>query len=110
MHCGLAAREGRGINPPLSRYSVTEEDALMAAIAERQRAYRERHLKADTGTKARLNLLLDASSKLALKQLARHYGCTQPELLTRLLREAQKRVLTILSGDQQNAYYDAVTK
>ena len=82
----------------------------MATTAERQRAYRERHLKADTGTKARLNLLLDAASKLALKRLARHYGCTQPDLLTRLLRDEQHRVLTTLSGDQQNAYYDAVTR
>ncbi len=43
--------------------------------AEKQRAYRERHLGAN-GSKTRVQLFLSASTKAQLDRLARHKGYT----------------------------------
>jgi len=78
--------------------------------AERQRLYRQRHLKDVEGNKARLNTLISASAKLSLARLAKHYAVRQTALLEQLIADAEKEALAKMSGDEQNAYYDAITQ
>lgn len=49
--------------------------------AQRQAAYRQRHLKDVEGEKERINLVMDMHARLACKRLAKHYGSTQVALL-----------------------------
>lgn len=77
--------------------------------AERQAAYRQRHLKDLDGSKARLNVVIDHDARLALARLAKRHGMTHAALLERLIREAQGRELAGMSADETSAYYDAVT-
>jgi hypothetical protein len=70
--------------------------------AERQAAYRARHLKDENGTGLRLNLVIDAHAKWALERLSVCYGVTQREMLERLARDAERatldRVATLPKG------------
>ena len=75
--------------------------------AQRQAAYRERHLKAEQGEGERLSMVLDAKSKLALKRLAIRYGVTQREVLEGLIDEAETALLKKLSSAEQIEYYDS---
>jgi hypothetical protein len=77
--------------------------------AERQAAYRQKHLHDLEGNKARLNLVIEHSAKLALNRLANRYGVTQTELLERLILDEQKRTLETMSAEESSAYYDSVT-
>lgn len=77
--------------------------------AERQAAYRQRHLKDVDGTKARLNVILDHQAKIALARLAKHRHATQAELLARLILAEQERTLAGMSAEEQTAYHEAVT-
>lgn len=43
--------------------------------AERQAAYRARHLKSEDGRGERLNLVVDLHAKACLARLARHCAC-----------------------------------
>jgi hypothetical protein len=74
--------------------------------AQRQAAYRERHLKSEDGTGERLNVVIDVQVKKALERLAFYYGVTNKSMLECLVTEAQDRLLAALDGDQQNDYYD----
>jgi hypothetical protein len=78
--------------------------------AERQRRYRQKHLKDEAGGKERLNLMLDFRAKLTLDRLTKRYAVTQAELIERLLREEQDRLLDTLDAEEQTAYYDAVRR
>lgn len=61
--------------------------------AERQAAYRVRHLK-DKGAKAeRLNLVIDFHAKRALERLATCYSVTQRTILERILVEVERATL-----------------
>ena len=81
----------------------------MATNSERQQAYRQRHLRDETGTGSRLNLVIEQQGHLALKRLARHHGVTLSAMLSRLAAAEQQRVLAELSSDAQAGYFDAVT-
>lgn len=72
--------------------------------AERQRAYRQRHLK--DGIRERINLVVSVSTKRKLERLARHYGVTQVAMLERLLAQAEREVVDVL--EHQAAYYDGI--
>lgn len=74
--------------------------------AERQRAYRERHLKAIDATGARLSMVVRYDAKLTLERLASCYSVTQAGILEHLLSEAEKSLLAKLSGEEQDAYFD----
>lgn len=80
-----------------------------ATNAERQAAFRARKIKAEDGNGSRLDLVIDTSTHLALKRLAKHYGVSMVALLAQLARDEQHRVLDEMDGAQQTAYYDAVT-
>ncbi|MGH8761629.1 MAG: hypothetical protein ACREUR_00155 [Nitrosospira sp.] len=57
--------------------------------AERQAAYRLRHLKAKEGRGGRLNLVSDLHAKHALKRLSTCYAITQRTMLERILGEVE---------------------
>ena len=62
----------------------------MATNAERQRAYRQRHLQDVDSIGARLNLVVSVQAKAQLGRLARHHGVSQRAMLERLLAEAEQ--------------------
>ena len=74
--------------------------------AERQAAYRERHLRDPEGGRERLNLLVSIPAKRQLERLAHCYGVTQGAMLERLLAEAERAMLDSLSPDEQRDYLD----
>ncbi len=53
----------------------------MATSAERQAAYRQRHLQDVDGHGERLNMVISVQAKAQLKRLARHAGITQRSML-----------------------------
>ena len=61
--------------------------------AERQAAYRERHLKDENGKGERLSLVIDMHAKRALERVAACYGVTQRAMLERLLAQAEEAAL-----------------
>ena len=61
--------------------------------AQRQAAYRARHLKAEDGGGERLNVVIDLQAKRALERLATCYGVTQRAILERLAAEAERLAL-----------------
>jgi len=74
--------------------------------AEKQAAYRERHLTDVEGSGARLNTVIDHSAKLALARLASAYGVSQRAMLELLVRDAEHDLLQGLSDKQRAQYYD----
>ncbi len=74
--------------------------------AERQRRYRERHLRELDGQCKRIHLLVSLHAKRALERLASFHGVSQREALERALLETQVRVLDGLTGAEQNRYMD----
>lgn len=77
--------------------------------AQRQRQYRQRHLK-DFNAKhealERFNHMVSYATKMTLKRLARCYGVTQRGMLEAVLADAERRLLQSLPNTQQDAYYD----
>jgi len=74
--------------------------------AERQRAYRRRHLVDVDGSRARLNLIVEADAALALRRLAAHLGQTQAAVLRELLLAANKRTVARMEATDWKAYHD----
>jgi predicted Zn-dependent protease len=88
--------------------TMTVEGTHMAQTnAERQAAYRARHLKDVDGEGERLNMVVDTKSKLTLKRLAIRYGVTQRDVLEGLIDDAEKALLKKLSSAEQAEYYDS---
>lgn len=80
--------------------------------AQRQAEYRARHLKDETGTGARLNMLVDVHAKLSLERLAACYGVTQRAMLERIIRDAERVALEELrrAGGDGTGYYDKTVR
>jgi len=78
----------------------------MKSNAQRQRAYRERHLKDAGGKGERLNTVLNLSAKRSLERLASCYGVTQRAILERVIARAEDDLLATLDSGQQSQYYD----
>jgi hypothetical protein len=81
---------------------------MVKTNAQRQAAYRARHLKEGDGMGERLNSVIDIQAKRALERLAACYGVTQRDLLERLISEAERialgRVASLPNG--YSDYYD----
>ena len=75
----------------------------MTTNAERQRLYRERHLV--EGTDARLNAIVSAHAKAALKRLARHYDVTERAMLETLLAQAESDLVDRFNVKEMRRYY-----
>ena len=74
--------------------------------AERQAAYRKRHLQDIDGQGERLNMVVPITTKAQLTRLARHFGITQRELLARVLGETESKVVDGLSRAAEKTYFD----
>jgi len=77
--------------------------------AQRQRAYRDRHLKlTDTPDDMleRINQMVSLPAKNALKRLASYYGVTQRAILESAIANAERTLFDTLPGEHQNDYYD----
>lgn len=76
--------------------------------AERQAAYRAKHLKSEDGNGERLNLVIDLHTKRALERLAKCYGVTQKEIIKKLALDAERATLDKAAWQPtgQNDYYD----
>lgn len=74
--------------------------------AERQAAYRQRHLHNVDGGGALLNVVVSVHTKAQLERLATHYGVTQRALIERLAGEGESAVTGGLRGRALKAYYD----
>ncbi len=77
--------------------------------AQRQRNYRDRHLK-QTGEEhemlERINQMVSLSAKDSLKRLASYYGVTQRTILERATEEMENKLLNTMPNEQHNDYYD----
>jgi predicted DNA-binding ribbon-helix-helix protein len=89
-------------------YTVTDESAGVRSMpltnAEKQRAYRERHLGI-RGGKTRIQLILSTSTRAQLERLARRKGYTVTALIEELVASAERRVTAKLSGKALKGYY-----
>jgi hypothetical protein len=72
---------------------------------EKQARYRERHLGID-GEKARIGLIVGATTKVKMIRLARHIGYTITALIEELIDSTERRVTTRLTGKALKAYLD----
>ncbi len=84
----------------------------MATNAERQAAYRAKHLKDIEGVDVRLNIIVHATTKAALKRLAVCYGVTQKAMIERLMREAERSAIGAAAAmpNGEAAYYAGVLR
>jgi hypothetical protein len=71
------------------RYAVTNEAIMATTNAQRQAAYRAKHLQGVEGQGERLNIVISAQAKRSLERLASCYGVTQRAMIERLLLEAE---------------------
>ncbi|MHB1666164.1 hypothetical protein [Thiomonas sp.] len=80
--------------------------------AERQAAYRARHLTDEDGNGERLNLVIDVHAKRALKRLALCYGVTQKLILEKTILGAERVVLEKVAHlpNGHSEYYDGRLK
>jgi hypothetical protein len=85
--------------------ATIKEQAVASTNAQRQAAYRTRHLKTIDGTGERLNMLVDTSMKRSLERLPVRYGVTQTAMLKTLMADAEKAMLDKLPATQQAEYY-----
>jgi hypothetical protein len=69
--------------------------------ASRQRKHREKVKQSQTC----INMSLDLDSYLQLKQLSKHYGVTQKELIENYLRIDNEKVLNSLNENQAEIYF-----
>lgn len=102
------ARYAVTLHHPRYAVTTTQGDTIGQTTAERQRAYRQRHLK--EGLAERLNMTVSVSAKRQLERLARHHGTTQRAVLELLLAEAEAIVADDLPTKEQSAYYEGVTR
>ena len=75
----------------------------MATSAERQAAFRQRHLA--EGNAERLNVIVDVSAKRQLERLARHRGTTQRAVIEALLAEAERRATARMQPAAEGEYF-----
>jgi macrodomain Ter protein organizer (MatP/YcbG family) len=73
---------------------------------EKQARYRERHLGVD-GEKARVGLILNATTRAKMDRLARRKGYTITALVEELVDSAERRVTGKLKGSALKRYLDA---
>jgi hypothetical protein len=90
---------------PRRQRKVGSERRSPMTNAQRQAAYRKRHLQDVDGQGDRINMVVSVQAMAQLTRLATHYGVTQRELVARVLAEAESKVVDGLSRAAQKAYY-----
>jgi hypothetical protein len=78
--------------------------------AERQATFRARHLKSTDSATQRVDLLIEAHAKAALKRLALHHGLHQWETLQKLISDAESALVDSLDKATQTDYYAGKAK
>ncbi|EAR23287.1 hypothetical protein [Nitrococcus mobilis] len=73
------------------------------STAERQRAYRRRHLR--DGADERLSMVVPVQVKRRLERLARHRGVSQRVMLAVALASLEQEILNGM--DDTSAFYDS---
>lgn len=74
--------------------------------AERQAAYRARHLASVDGALERLNIMVGVGSKRALERLAACHDVTLREALENAVQLAEERTLQAIGNGAAMAYYE----
>jgi hypothetical protein len=74
--------------------------------AEKQRAYRERHL-GFSGEKSRMQLVLNVHAKFQLERVARHRGYSVTALVEELAEQVEQRIIDEMTLKQRREYFDA---
>ncbi|PKO62394.1 MAG: hypothetical protein CVU24_04270 [Betaproteobacteria bacterium HGW-Betaproteobacteria-18] len=64
---------------------------MATSNAQRQAAYRLKHLKDDDAQAERLNIIIDLHAKKALERLSSCYGVTQRAMIEKLLIDAERQ-------------------
>ena len=92
----------------------TGRKRLHKTASDRQRAYRRRVLRGQSGIATttedpgqgatRLDLYLSATAALTLDRLARHGGMSRAQVLGVLLSQAEAHVLKTMTDDAQDDY------
>lgn len=78
----------------------------VATGAERQAAYRRRHLdEIDSLDSARLNMIVPTATKRALERLAMRYAVTQRVMLVKIVEDAERAATSDLSSSELRRYY-----
>lgn len=72
--------------------------------AERQAAYRQRHLGSDASTSVRLDLVIDQSANQAFERMARSFGLSKRQTLEQLLTFAEATLLSALTKENRKRY------
>lgn len=84
--------------------------ARAASSAERQAAYRRRHLnEVDTADSARLNMIIPVATKRALERFAMRYAVTQREMLRKLIGDAERAATDGMPSADLRRYYGDAT-
>ena len=78
---------------------------MVKTNAERQAAYRKRHLAPEGGNAERLDTLLSVGTARALARLAAAYGASKRTVLEHLITEGEREALAQLRG--REAEYQA---
>jgi hypothetical protein len=74
--------------------------------AEKQRAYRDRHLGFN-GEKSRMQLVLNVHAKFQLERVARHKGYSVTALVEELAAEVERRIIDRMTLTERREYFDA---
>lgn len=78
---------------------------MAKTAAERQKEYRARRPEAGDNGERRLNTWVTTGAYLTLERLAFRYGVTKREMLERLIKAEEEKVLSTMGPD--DAEYDA---
>lgn len=78
---------------------------MSMSSADRQRAYRQRHLEEVEGSRARLNIVVEHDAALALRRLASQAVVRQAQLLRDVLMQAQRNVTSGMGADAYAAFH-----
>ncbi len=73
--------------------------------AERQRAYRQRHLADVDGQGHKLSMIVSVQTGAQLGRLAAHHGVTKRAMLEQLLQQAEGDLLDEMKPKARREYY-----
>jgi len=72
--------------------------------AERQAAYRQRHLGCDGSTSVRLDFVIDQTANQAFERMARSFGLSKRQTLEQMLTFAEAALLHALTEENRKRY------
>ena len=72
--------------------------------AQRQAAFKQRHLGSETSPCARLDLVIDQSANQAFERMARSFGMSNRQTLEQMLSLAEAALLSTLTEPNRKRY------